>query len=573
MLRAPRIRTSLAVTAAASLLAAAGLPGAQTSGGAAVTLRNVAQAAGIPFVLRHHPTPEKHLIESVPGGVAAFDYNGDGRVDLFFANGAVSPTLEKRDEQDWNRLYRNDGGLRFTDVTKESGLAGRGYAMGAAAADYDNDGDVDLFVAAVNDPQLYRNDGAQSGQTRFEDVTKAAGLARGEWAVGGGWFDYDNDGRLDLFVVNYVQWSASMDRFCGDAARQIRVYCHPRYFQGLPNRLYHNRGDGTFEDVSVRAGIARHVGKGMSVAFADYDGDGFVDAFVTNDGVPNFLFRNKGDGTFEETGLLAGVAVPSHGRAVSSMGTDVQDYDNDGRPDIHLTALAGETFPLYRNQGGGAFVEATQSSRLATISAKLSGWATLFVDLNNDGWKDLFTANSHVNDRVESFESSAYKQANSLFLATGGAASAGSAATSAAQFRDGSADAGAEFRQTAAAHHGAATVDLNDDGRVDIVVTALGAPAEVWENTTPNAGHWLTLKLIGTRSNRDAIGARITIGTQTVIVSPSAGYISSRDIRAHFGLADRTTIDRIVILWPSGVTQVLQHVSTDRVIVVKESAE
>jgi hypothetical protein len=367
-----------------------------------------------------------------------------------------------------------------------------------------------------------------------------------------------------------------MDRFCGDAARQIRVYCHPRYFQGLPNRLYHSRGDGTFDDVSARAGIARHVGKGMSVAFADYDDNGFVDAFVTNDGVPNFLFRNRGpdakkEFTFEETGLLAGVAVPSHGRAVSSMGTDFQDYDNDGRPDIHLTALAGETYPLYRNQGGGAFVEATQSSRLATISAKLSGWATLFVDLNNDGWKDLFTANAHVNDRVESFEASAYKQANSIFLSTGGASNAGPA--SAAQFRDGSADAGPGFRQAAAAHHGAATVDLNDDGRVDIVVSALGAPAEVWENTTPNAGHWLTLKLIGARSNRDAIGARITIGTQTVIVSPSAGYISSRDIRAHFGLADRTTVDRIVIVWPSGIKQVLQNVSTDRVIVVKEAAE
>jgi enediyne biosynthesis protein E4 len=308
----------------------------------------------------------------------------------------------------------------------------------------------------------------------------------------------------------------------------------------------------------------------MSVAFADYDDNGFMDAFVTNDSVPNFLFRNRGPDlnkqvTFEETGLLAGVAVPSHGRAVSSMGTDFQDYDNDGRPDIHLTALAGETFPLYRNQGGGAFVEATQATRLATISAKLSGWATLFVDLNNDGWKDLFTANAHVNDRVEAFEASAYKQANSIFL--------GSGALGAAQFRDGSADAGTDFRQTAAAHHGAATVDLNDDGRVDIVVSALGAPAEVWENSTPNAGHWLTLKLIGTRSNRDAIGARITIGNQTVIVSPSAGYVSSRDVRAHFGLADRTTIDRIVILWPSGIKQELRNITADRVIVVKEAAE
>jgi enediyne biosynthesis protein E4 len=523
---------------------------------APVTVKNVAASAGVTFVLDNSPTPEKHLIESVPGGVAAFDYNGDGRVDLFFTNGAVSPTLEKSSEKFWNRLYRNEGGMRFADVTREANLAGSGYSMGAAAADYDNDGDTDLFVAGVGARQLYRNSGG-----KFEDVAAAAGLTNEpkEWAVGGGWFDYDNDGDLDLFVVNYVQWSAAQNRFCGDEARKIRVYCHPRYFQGLPNRLYRNRGDGTFEDVSASSGIARHVGKGMSVAFADYDADGFIDAFVTNDSVPNFLFRSRGDGTFEETGLLAGVAVPSHGRAVSSMGTDFQDYDNDGRPDIHLTALAGETFPLYRNQGGGAFVEATQSSGLAVIGAKLSGWATLFVDLNNDGLKDLFTANAHVNDRVESFEATVYKQSNSLFLNTG-----------AGKFRDGSADAGPDFR-AAAAHHGAAAADFNDDGRIDIAVSALGAPAELWENTTAQPGHWIILKLVGTRSNRDAIGARITIGNQTRIVSSAAGYVSSSDPRAHFGLgATTTTIDRIEIMWPSGTKQVLEKVAADRVLTVTE---
>ena len=528
-----------------------------------VTLKNAAASSGITFVLDNSPTPEKHLIESVPGGVAAFDYNGDGRVDLFFTNGAVSPTLDKSSEKYWNRLYRNDsavgGGMRFTDVTKDTNLAGTGYSMGAAAADYDNDGDVDLFVAGVGARQLYRNPGKAGG--KFEEVSAAAGLGKeaGEWAVGGGWFDYDNDGALDLFVVNYVQWSAAENRFCGDAARKIRVYCHPRYFQGLANRLYRNRGNGTFEDVSARSGIARHVGKGMSVAFADYDADGFIDAFVTNDSVPNFLFRNRGDGTFEETGLLAGVAVPSHGRALSSMGVDFQDYDNDGRPDIHLTALAGETFPLYRNQGGGAFVEATQSSGLAVIGAKLSGWATLFVDLNNDGLKDLFTANAHVNDRVESFEASVYKQPNSLFLNTGGG-----------KFRDGSADAGPDFK-VVAAHHGAAAADFNDDGRVDIAVSALGAPAELWENTTAKPGHWIAIKLIGVRSNRDGIGARITIGDQTRTVTSAAGYVSSSDPRAHFGLgATTTTIDRIEIAWPSGTKQVLEKVAADRVLSVTE---
>jgi enediyne biosynthesis protein E4 len=549
---APRLHAALA--AALGLLCHA-LVGAS---GVAVTLRNVAQSAGVRFVLQHHPTPENHLIESVPGGVAAFDYDGDGRVDLFFTNGAASPTLDKPDEKYWNRLYRNDGGMTFTDVTREARVAGVGYGMGAAAADYDNDGDVDLFVAAVKQPQLYRN----TGKGQFDEVARAAGLAHeeamSEWPVGGGWFDYDNDGRLDLFVVNYVKWAAAFDRYCGDAARQVRVYCHPRYFEGLPNRLYRNRGDSTFEDVSVRSGIARHVGKGMSVAFADYDDDGFLDAFVTNDGVPNFLFRNRGDGGFDEVGLLAGVAVPAHGRPVSSMGTDFQDYDNDGRPDIHLTALAGETFPLYRNQGRRGFTEVTQASGLGSISAKLSGWSTIFADLNNDGWKDLFTANAHVNDRIEAFEASTYKQANTVFLNTG-----------AGRFRDASAEAGPDFR-IAAAHHGAAAADFNDDGRVDVVVSALGAPAELWENTSTPAGHWIILKLVGTRSNRDGIGARITIGSQTRIVSPSAGYVSSSDVRAHFGLGDMTTIDRMTIVWPSGTTQILERVAADRVVVVRE---
>jgi hypothetical protein len=529
---------------------------AQSPPGSPVTLKNVARSSGVTFVLDNSPTPEKHLIESVPGGVAAFDYNGDGRVDLFFTNGAVSPTLDKTSEKYWNRLYRNDGGMKFTDATKEANLAGAGYSMGAAAADYDNDGDTDLFVAGVGVRQLYRNTGG-----KFEEVGAAAGLGKsGEWAVGGGWFDYDNDGDLDLFVVNYLKWSAEQNRFCGDAARKIRVYCHPRYFEGLPNRLFRNRGNGTFEDVSLSAGVAKHVGKGMSVAFADYDADGFVDAFVTNDGVPNFLFHNRGDGTFEETGLLAGVAVPSHGRAVSSMGTDFQDYDNDGRPDIHITALASETFPLYRNQGAGAFVETTQSSGLAVLGVKSSGWATLFADFNNDGLKDLFTANAHVNDRVESFEASLYKQPNSLFINTGSG-----------KFRDGSADAGAEFKAAAAAHHGAAAADFNDDGRIDIAVSALGAPAELWENTTARPGHWISLKLIGTKSNRDAIGARITIGNQTRMVTTASGYVSSSDVRAHFGLGDASKIiDRIEITWPSGAKQVLEKIVADRVLTVTE---
>ena len=383
-----------------------------------VHLTNVAESAGLRFVYQHSPTPEKYFVESVPGGVAVFDYNGDGRPDIFFTNGAKTPALDKVSPIYSNRLYRNDGGMRFTDVTSAAGLSGTGYAIGAAAGDFDNDGHVDLFVAGVRTNQLYRN----RGDGRFEDVTKAAGIASGDFAVGGGWFDYDNDGRLDLLVVNYVQWSADKNPACGDEARRINIYCHPRVFQGLPNRLYRNRGDRTFEDVSARAGLQAHIGKGMSVAFADFDHDGRLDIFVTNDAVPNFLFRNNGDGTFTENALAAGVSVPDTGRPTSSMGVDAQDYDNDGWEDIHFTALTGETFPLFRNESArnrGTFVEVTQQSGLAAPTVKSSGWCSIVADVDNDGWKDIFTANSHVNDRIGDFEALEFRQPNSLFVNDG----------------------------------------------------------------------------------------------------------------------------------------------------------
>ena len=298
--------------------------------------RDVAASSGLLFVLENSPTPQKHLIETMPGGVAAFDYDNDGLTDIFFTNGAVVPSLEKNAPKYWNRLYRNEGAMKFRDVTAEAGVAGAGYSMGVATGDYDNDGRVDLFIAGVYRNLLYRN----LGNGKFEDVTARAGIGGGSWSVAAGWFDYDGDGRLDLFVVNYTNWTAKFDRYCGDAARQIRVYCHPRFFDTVASRLYRNRGDGSFEDVSTRTGIAAHRGRGMSVAFADYDADGRPDAFVTNDALPNFLFRNLGDGRFEEAGLTAGVALLDTGKPVSSMGADFRDYDNDGWPDLSITALA-----------------------------------------------------------------------------------------------------------------------------------------------------------------------------------------------------------------------------------------
>jgi hypothetical protein len=575
------VRTCTLVAGFSLLLAGNVVPSLQTAqgpsaGGAGVRLRNVADAAGLRFTHRHSPSPNKYFVESVPGGLAVFDYNGDGRPDIFFTNGAETPSLEKSSAAYANRLYRNDGEMRFTDVTATAGVRGVGYAMGVAAADYDNDGHVDLFVAGVRQNQLLRN----RGDGRFEDATKRSGIASGEWAVAAGWLDYDNDGRLDLLVVNYVQWTPDTNPFCGDEARGIRIYCHPRVFKGLPNRLYRNRGDGTFEDVSAHAGLLAHVGKGMSVAFADFDHDARLDMFVTNDAVPNFLFRNNGDGTFAETALMAGVSVPDAGKPISSMGTDAQDYDNDGWEDIHLTALAGETFPLFRNEsmGRGAgrvptpperaasrghlgpFVEATQSSGLARLTVRSSGWCSIVADIDNDGWKDIFTANSHVNDRVAEFEAIEFEQANSLLLNDGRG-----------RFLDVTTASG--LAGAVAAHRGCGVADFNGDGGLDLVVLVLGGPAELWKNESQLDSRWLIVRLVGTRSNRDGIGARVIVGNQVRTMTTAVGYASTSHAGLHFGLGKAATIDRVEVQWPSGTRQVLENVKSNQVVEIQETGD
>ena len=519
-----------------------------------IRFRNVADSAGLHFVLENHPTPQKHLIESMAGGVAAFDYNNDGLTDVFFTNGASIPSLQKDSPKYFNRLFRNEGGMRFRDVTEDAGVAGTGYSMGAAAGDYDNDGHVDLFVAGVFRNTLYHN----RGDGHFEDVTEKAGIKSDKWAVAAGWFDYNNDGLLDLFVVNYASWSPSYNRFCGDPSRNLRVYCHPSYFEGLTNTLYRNRGDGTFEDVSERAGIAQHHGRGMSVAFADYDNDGFMDIFVTNDNQENFLFHNRGDGTFEEVGVLAGVALLNSGKPVSGMGTDFRDYDNDGRPDISVVDLANETFPLFHNLGGGLFEDATYRTRLSVLTIERSGWSTGFFDLNNDGWKDLFTTCSHVDDNVGMFQATRYEQPNGIFANLGDGT-----------FWDVSAQAGEDF-QVPRPHRGCAFADFNNDGKIDVVVVSLQDRAELWENVSPDPNHWIILKLTGTKSNRDGIGARVRIDKQYNHMSSACGYASSSHFGVHFGLGKVEKIPSLEIRWPSGIVQVLRDVKANQILEVRE---
>ena len=525
--------------------------GSDLSGQSGIRFRDASEASGLDFVLEHNPTPRKHLIEAMAGGLAAFDADGDGLADIFFANGAAIPSLEKDSPKYWNRMYRNDGGLRFTDVTEVMGLQGRGYCTGAAAADYDNDAFVDLFVACFNGGVLYRNVAGE----RFVDVTERAGLNAGGWPISGTWLDYDLDGHLDLFVVNYLKWSTAFDSYCGDPREGVRSYCDPTLFDGLPNQLFRNRGDGTFQDASVPSGISASVGKGMSAAAADYDGDGFPDIFVTNDKEPNFLFRNRGDGTFEETALFAGAALQDHGKAVSGMGVDFRDYDNDGLPDIIYTALAGESFPLFRNSGKGSFRDVTFRAELSRLSNAVSGWGVGLVDFDNDGWKDIFTANSHVNDTVGHFSSARYLLRNTVFANAGDGT-----------FRS---VPGSGF-DAERAYRGAAFADFNADGKVDIVVTALGERAELFENLTENSNAWIALKLVGTASNRDGLGARVRIGQQSNHMTSSVGYASSSHGPLRIGLRGAKAVPGIEIRWPGGTVQSLSDIATNQVLTVLE---
>ncbi|MDA2929287.1 CRTAC1 family protein [Acidobacteria bacterium AH-259-O06] len=532
-----------------------------------IRFRDVAARASIGFTVDNNETPHKYQIEPMIAGVALFDYNNDGLLDIYFCNGAQIPQLEKTEEKYFNRLYRNQGGLRFEDVTDKAGVAGAGYSMGVAAADYNNDGWVDLYVTGVNRNVLYRN----RGDGTFEDVTEKAGVTAElkdygkAWSVGAGWFDYDNDGDLDLLVVNYCVWSSEKDPYCGARKPGYRTYCHPKHYGPLPNILYRNEGDGRFTDVSAESGIGEHLGKGMGVAFADFDGDGLLDAFICNDAHRNFLFRNDGDGRFEEVGLQAGVAYIDEGTVVSGMGADFQDYDGDGRPDIFMTALSNETFPLFRNLGNGMFRDERYPSGLGTQSLAWSGWSTGMVDFDNDGWLDLFVAGGHVQTNEELYSSRDSRQPNRLFRNRGDGS-----------FEDISEQCGADFQQTGL-HRGAAFGDLDNDGRVDAVVTRLNEKVEILHNVTASSGHWLILDLEGVGANRDGLGAvvKLTLESGQSLfrqATTTVGYASSSDKRIHFGVGKESKVRSLEITWPGGSSQIMNQVPTDRVLHIKQDA-
>lgn len=518
---------------------------------------DVTKQSKIDFTQENSATSNKYLIETMGGGVALLDYDNDGRLDIFFTNGALiddpmpdTKTPDKSDKKFWNRLYHQNADGTFTDVTEKAGLTGMTqgyYSMGVAVGDYDNDGFEDIYVTGFGGNILYHN----NGNGTFTDVTKQAGVGAAGWSASSGFVDYDNDGKLDLFVTRYLDWNFKTNRYCGEKRPGYRAYCHPDNYEGVTNILYHNNGDGTFTDVSEKAGIANPHGKGLGVAFADYDGDGHTDIFVANDSVQCFLYHNNGNGTFTEVGLLAGVGYNEDGKTFAGMGVDFSDYDNDGLPDIVITDLSNERYILFRSNGDGSFRDVTNQSGMGSATLAFSGWSTHFFDFDNDGWKDLFVAQSHVMDTIEKTSPNLRYLEPPLLL------------------RNQSGHftrvlAGDAF-QRAWAGRGAAFGDLDNDGDVDIVVSNVGQKAYVLRNDGGNAKNWIGIETVGTKSNRDGIGARIKIVstsgmTQYYTVNTAVGYLSASDKRVIAGLGDDPTAKLIEIRWPSGIVQTFHDV-------------
>ena len=522
-----------------------------------IRLVNGARAAGLDFQLRNGATGHKFQVETLPGGLGVIDFDGDGWPDLFSTNGAALPGLAKTGPDYWNRLYRNNRDGTFSDVTVNAGLQGEGYSMGVAVGDYNNDGHEDLFVAGVHGNHLYRN----NGDGTFTDVTAKAGLAgpgsvgHPVWSVAACWIDYDNDGRLDLFVSNYCDWEPGIDPVCGGLEAGARAYCHPDRYRAEPMQLYHNNGDGTFTEITRKEGLPDLLGKGMGIAMADFAGDGRPGLVIANDNARNLLLRNRGKG-FEEVGIDAGVAFNGEGRNISGMGVDFGDIDGDGLYDIVMTGLKNETYDVFLNRGKGEFEDGSVPSGLLNLSRLWSGWGCGLVDLDNDGWLDLFVAGGGLDTQDA--------QPNRLFRNQRG------------RFEDVSASAGADFALPAL-HRGAVFADFDRDGRLDAAVSALNGPIELWWNRTAAgaASHWLQLRLTGRASNRSAIGAEVRCKaggrTQLRTVNGSMGYASASDLTVHFGLGDaaRATIE---IRWPSGHVQQLGDVTANQRLNVTEPA-
>lgn len=540
-------------------------PFTRLNSGVDEAFKDVTKKSGITFRLENSPTTQKYLPETMCGGVALFDYDNDGRLDIFFTNGAriedpmpAGKKPQKENPRYWNRLFHQNADGSFTDVTEKAGLAGSGYSMGVAVGDYDNDGFDDLLVTGLNGVILYHN----NGNGTFTDVTSRSGIVVPGWSTSAGFFDYDNDGRLDLIVGRYVQWSFETNRWCGDEVNG-RHYCHPLVYPGTSSLLFHNNGDGTFTDVSAPSGISSHVGRALGVAFADYDDDGWTDIYVANDSMQSFLYRNNHDGTFTEKAIEAGVGYDENGNPFAGMGVDFADYNNDGKPDLVVTDLAQETYMLFRNAGDGSFRPETNASGLARASQTFTGWGVKWIDVDNDGWKDLFAAQGHTDD--EMYGGSAvltYRQRPLLLRNQKG------------RLASWAGDPGAVFAQ-AWVGRGAAAGDLDNDGGLDLVVSNIGGYTYVLHNNAGPRNHWIGINPRGTRSNRDGIGCRVKVVSasglaQYYTVTTAGSYLSASDKRIVAGLGADTSAKLIEARWPSGALQRLEDIAADRWIQLVE---
>jgi enediyne biosynthesis protein E4 len=525
-----------------------------------VSFLDVSGAAGISFRHDNAASPEKYLIETMGGGCGWIDYNQDGLIDLYLVNGAATgvyhPAMPLR-----SALYRNNGDGTFTDVTTKSGVGAEGlFGMGIAVGDYDNDGFPDLLVLGYGRCILYHN----NGNGTFSDVTARAGVENsGRWASSAAWFDYDNDGRLDLIIANYVDWSPERNFYCGDRGPGMRSYCHPDDFNGQPPTLYHNNGNGTFTDVSNSSRLGLKGGNSLGVVTFDYDNDGWQDIFIANDHMPNFLFHNNRDGTFRELAYAAGVAVSADGQFEAGMGTDAADTTGDGRMDLIVTHLDMQLARLYQNLGDQSFDDATFSSKLAYSTYHMSGFGTRFMDYDNDGMRDLFMANGHVLDNIERYHAGTqYAEPKLMFRNCGHGI-----------FQNVSDRLGPDF-QLARVSRGAAIGDFDNDGDLDILVSNNGQAPQLLRNDGGNANHWLEILLIGTKSNRDGVGARVKVSAGDLVLydqrKGGMSYQSAQDPRLHFGLGQRSKIDEIEILWPSGMVTKLSNLKSDQIVAVEE---
>jgi hypothetical protein len=523
---------------------------------------DVTTASGITWRHENGATPDKYMIETMGGGGAFLDYDGDGLLDIFLVNSGPTRVFKPKTPPR-HALYRNRGNGTFEDVTAKSGAGGNGaFGMGVAVGDVDNDGRPDIYVTAFGGNQLLRN----KGDGTFEDITAKSGTGLVTWSTSAAFFDYDKDGRLDLFVCNYCDWSPDNNKLCGGDKPETRAYCHPDVYNGLPSTLFRNLGDGRFEDVSKKSGVAGPPSKGLGVVTADYDGDGWTDVFVANDAVQNFLFRNKGDGTFEEIALLAEIAYATVGKPQSGMGTDAADFDGNGLPDFVVTNLDQELNTIYRNNGDGSFSDVTIQTGLGSTSLLQSGFGAKWVDVDNDGDVDLFVANGHILDNIAKFkEGVTYAEAPFLIENLGKG-----------RLRDATAEFGKDLA-TAWVARGLASGDVDNDGDLDLLMINNGQRPVLLRNEGGSAaGSWIGLALEGIKSNRDGVGARVTVevGGRKIVreVVGGGSYCAAHDPRLLVGVGPAPRADRVEVRWPSGTVDVLTKVEPGRYLKVLEGS-